>query len=311
MGGDASTALWVGLISFVGSPSSELFLSLSGAVLLPVKKSMREFYSRRFQKLIPPVVVWSVLTMGLYWLLGEKSLAEAGRAILLLPLKPAVGVYWFVYVMMGLYLFAPFISPWLRNASRRSIELFLGIWCVNLALPWLNLWIPGIYNPSGSHYWQLNYFGGFVGYWMLGHYLRKYPIRLGPNPRCMLMVVGTGVYCACIAVLKIKGTPIGPYMDNLQIGSAVLVAMLYTLVQSFPIKSSMANRAISDIAQCSFGIYLIHIIVVRELVWRWFDADMLNPALLSVAIATLSLALCYAVVKLLSKLPYSKYIVGI
>lgn len=312
MGGDAGTAVWVGLISFIGSPSSELFLSLSGAVLLPVKTSTGEFYKRRFMKLIPPVAVWSVVIVTIYWLTGQRSSAEAVKSLLLMPLRPAVGVYWFVYVMAGLYLFAPFISKWLKDASRRSIELFLLIWCVNLAMPYMNLLFPAInYNPSGSHYWQLNYFGGFVGYWILGYYLRMYPIRLSLNPRCLAVIIGSAAYCAVIAGLKLNHQPVEPYMDNLQIGSAFLVALLYTLAQSFQIKSRRINGMISDIAKCSFGIYLIHIVVVRNIVWHFFSVGMMNPALQSVVVALCSLMLCYVSIKVLSFLPGSKYIVGI
>lgn len=52
---------WIFGLSFLGSPSSELFLALSGTVLLPVKTEFAKFYKRRFIKLIPPLIIWSIL----------------------------------------------------------------------------------------------------------------------------------------------------------------------------------------------------------------------------------------------------------
>lgn len=122
---NAKDGAWMFLYSFIASPSSELFLALSGAVLLPVKVSMPEFYKRRFRKLIPPVVIWSFIVIFVYVLLGRINI-ESGMLILSqIFIKPVIGIYWFIYVIIGLYLLAPIISKWLIEASRRQIEFFL------------------------------------------------------------------------------------------------------------------------------------------------------------------------------------------
>lgn len=174
----ASNGIWVSGISFLCSPSSELFLALSGAILLPVHTDFSSFYRRRFLKLLPPMVIWSVFGVALSLLQHKVTGSEAIEKLLLVPIKPVEGVYWFLYVMIGLYLFAPFISYWLREASKKQVEFFLLIWLINMCLPWFNLLKPGFYNEDGSYYWIFCYFGGFLGYWVLGYYLRKYPLRL-------------------------------------------------------------------------------------------------------------------------------------
>lgn len=171
----AENGTWLSLMSFVCSPSSEMFLMLSGAILLPVHTDMRTFYKRRFVKLLPPMIVWSIFGLILRYCQGRLTGSEAWMRFVLIPFKPVEGVYWFLYVMIGLYLFAPLISSWLEQASKRQIEFVLGLWLLNMLLPWVELVIPGFYNQDGSYYWPLCYFGGFLGYWLLGYYLRKYP----------------------------------------------------------------------------------------------------------------------------------------
>lgn len=174
----SANGMWVSGISFFCSPSSELFLALSGAILLPVHTDFSSFYKRRFLKLLPPMVIWSVFGVCLRYFQGKITGIEAVEKLLFIPVKPVEGVYWFLYVMIGLYLFAPIISYWLRQATKKQVQFFLLIWAINLCLPWLNLLKPGLYNEDGSYYWIFCYFGGFLGYWVLGYYLRQYPPRL-------------------------------------------------------------------------------------------------------------------------------------
>lgn len=199
---------WMFGLSFLGSPSSELFLALSGTVLLPVKTGMRKFYKRRFLKLLPPFILWSIIGVLIYTQTQNLPWHDAWGKIARIPFQPTNGVYWFVYAMIGLYLFAPFISPWLQKASKRQIELFLGIWFINMTLPWILYFFPNAiqsFSMNGNYYWSLCYFGGFLGYWILGLYLNKYPINIGFNPKFITLTLGVITYPIAIILLKLRG----------------------------------------------------------------------------------------------------------
>lgn len=308
---NAKDGAWMFLYSFIASPSSELFLALSGAVLLPVKVSMPEFYKRRFRKLIPPVVIWSFIVIFVYVLLGRINI-ESGMLILSqIFIKPVIGIYWFIYVIIGLYLLAPIISKWLIEASRRQIEFFLFLWVLNLIMPYYNLIIPDTFQQTGSHYWMLNYFGGFLGYWILGYYLRRFPLVVGCNKRFVIIFMLFLCYCFFIFYLKITDRDTAVYTDNLQIGSALAVTLLFAFVQYvtnyIPIR---IKSWITAIAKYSFGIYLIHILIIRELVWRIMEHIRFTPLLETPMIALLSLGLSFVVLYFLSKLPYGEYVAG-
>jgi len=303
---------WLFGVSFIGSPSSELFLALSGTVLLPVKTGFGQFYKRRFIKLLPPLIIWSVLGMLLYTQTHGISWDDAWQSIIRIPLQPAIGVYWFVYVMAGLYLLAPFISPWLQQASKRQIEWFLALWLTNMTIPWILYFVPGLvsaFNINGNYYWTLCYFGGFLGYWILGHYLKKYPIKAGINTRFIILLSGTVCYPTAIFVIKSNGGDTSVLLDNLQTGSAFLVAVLYTVMQNIKLPMRIQS-AVTSIARYSFCIYLTHIYIARELYWRLFDGSGLHIFPKTLLIAFLTLATGYALTWLLSSVPKSKYITG-
>ena len=49
------------------------------------------------------------------------------------------GILWFMYTLAGLYLLVPIVSPWLRNASKHEIEIYLALWLVTLLYPYIGL----------------------------------------------------------------------------------------------------------------------------------------------------------------------------
>ncbi|MDE6331910.1 MAG: acyltransferase [Muribaculaceae bacterium] len=305
--------VWMFGLSFLGSPSSELFLALSGTVLLPVKTGFRCFYKRRFIKLLPPMVIWSVLGILLYTKTQDMSMSEAVNRIVRIPLQPAISVYWFVYAMGGLYLLAPFISPWLRLASRRQIELFLGLWGINMVLPWILFFYPDFMSTfyvRGNYYWTLTYFGGFLGYWLLGYYLRRYPVKIGFNLKWITILSGTIAYPVAIIFLKRSGCDTAVLLDNLQIGSALLVAFLYTVMQKIRLGEKLQGL-VSAVAKYSFCIYLTHIYIARELYWGIFEGSSIHIFPRTFLIAFLTLATGYILTYLLRFFPKGKYITGV
>ena len=308
MPAESSDGIYLSLMTLIGSPSSELFLALSGAIILPIKTDSSSFYKKRFTKLLPPLIIWSIIFTSIIFMNGNIDLNTAIERIIRIPFAPAVTVYWFMYVMVGLYLFAPVISPWLKSANKKQIEVFLLIWGISLLMPYLNIFIPDIYDAEGSYYWTLCNFSGFLGYWILGYYLRTYPIKVGLNFRWLLCLCGLLVYLVALVILKINNFAMAPYYDNLQIGSALFVAVIFTTIQNLPIKQS---NTISNIANYSFGIYLIHIIVILYIVQPFFETSNINPIIETSIITMITFVISLVIVKILSKLPFSKYIIGI
>lgn len=296
---------------FLGSPSSELFLALSGTVLLPIKTGVRAFYKRRFLKLLPPLIIWSILGVLLCTQTRDLPYNQAWNMIIRIPLQPAIRVYWFVYAMAGLYLLAPFISPWLRCASKKQIELFLSLWGINMVFPWLLHFFPNLttlFNVNGNYYWTLCYFGGFLGYWLLGYYLRKYPIKIGLNIKWISLLIMTLGYPIAILLIKLIGDG-NVLLDNLQLGSAVLVAFLYTVMQNIKFKERIQS-VITSVAKYSFCIYLTHIYISNDLYWGIFNGSQIHIFPRTFIIAFLTIITGYLLTWILSKLPYSKYITG-
>lgn len=310
--GSTHEGFWMYTMSFAGSPSSELFLALSGTVLLPVHTGFRNFYRRRFSKLLPPLIIWSVLGVMLYTYTKGWTWHQAATVILQIPFQPAISVYWFVYVMIGLYLFAPFISPWLTGASRRQIRLFLGIWCVSMMYPWLSHFFPELiarYYLSGSYYWEFCYFGGFLGYWILGYYLNKYPIKIGCNRRWISLCALSILYPTIIISLKFGNSYSPELIDNLQIGSAIAVAMLYTVMQNVR-PGKRTQLILSSIAKYSYCIYLTHIFIARELYWGVLDSSGFHVVLRTLITALLTLATGYVLTGIIARIPFGRYVTG-
>ena len=147
------------LISFLTAAGIGLFFMTSGALLLPVQMTTSEFLRKRIGKVVFPTLFWIIFYLAVQYLWDEKSLSEIGRAIVSIPFSvQGNGVLWFIYTLVGLYLLAPVISPFLIRSNEKEIRLYLILWGVTLCYPWLKTWLGINESPTGILYY-------FTGRW--------------------------------------------------------------------------------------------------------------------------------------------------
>lgn len=326
-----------------------LFLMIAGALLFPVTMPAGEFLRRRFSRILLPFVAWSVLYAVVPAFFGHGltlepkpyGWADAGASLLRLPVNFQEGIwhFWYMYVLAGLYLFAPVLSPWIKGASKRSLQGFLALWGVTLCLPYLKLFHPMI---QGEAEWNthdmLSPFAGYLGYMVLGYYLARHPPAWS---RAKRLLVAGAMFAAGFAVTwagflhtfrhqKNPGEMFGGLMARfadsqalsippavlieqfwwyLSINVALMTAAVFLVFQTLEIRSERVRAVLAELSTKSFGVFLAHLFFVYN-VHRWMEP--LNiPAWLGIPLnGVLTFLLSYVLVKALWLSPTLRRIVN-
>ena len=308
---DLSNKIYTQILGVIGSPSSELFLTLSGALLIPVKTSEREFYKKRFSKLMPPFLFWSFF--GIWFAVYANGVSSdlVPKMLFSIPFHTfAVGPFWFIYVISGMYLFAPIITPWINAASPKKIRFFLYLWGISLLMPYTNFFLPGFYSLSGNFTSPLYMFSGYIGYMMLGFYLRTFRL---PSPMHKISV-NVVVFLLTLLPLIIVGLKAPIYrplvMDNLQILSAVQVITIFSIFKANFNTETPFTQMCKRITNYTFGVYLIHTFIIW-LAWIIIGGHEKYPAYIGLPMAiVLSILLSLLFVVMCSKVKYVSKLVG-
>lgn len=238
------------------------------------------------------------------------------------------GHLWFVYMLLGLYLVMPIITPWLERLTKRGEELFLGLWLFTTAIPFfreLALSIGGTAEVWGEANWNefgmLYYVSGFIGFVVAAHYIRTYinwSVARTLAITLPMIIVGY-VVTALPFYYQIPSSY--PIVDSIDLaidmelswrfsttGVALMtigVFLIFKLIE----RPSKCYKAIADLSMLSYGIYLVHMFVlvaIYDIVSSW----SIGTPLTMVVTAALTFAISAILIKLLALLPKSKYIVG-
>lgn len=311
-------AQWVGWFNSLFRMCVPLFVMISGYFLFPVGEPAT-FFKRRFSRVAVPFVLWCVLYAVYALLRGQSDAATTLRNIANIPVNygTEVGHLWFVYMLMGIYLIAPILSPWIQSASRRMLEFYLALWALSLALPYLHLVAPSWW---GECYWNrtpmLHYFSGFLGYAVAGAYFR----RFHSEPRSRDLGVGFALVALGFAVttggfLQRLGTE--TQVSSLEltwgfetINVALMTVGAFLLFKNVGARTSTApGNLVPELSALSYGMYLAHIMVLNT------AHALLAPRLGSAAGAIPLIALTtfvgtYAGVKALSLVPGAQWLLG-
>ena len=167
-----------------------------------------------------------------------------------------------MYTLIGLYLVSPIISKWLDSATKAEIEFYLLLWIISLCYPILELFVDINESNTGVIY----YFSGYIGYFVLGYYLKKYPEFITFKK----LIIPDIIAITAPIVLKIMNIEIDFYSMfwYLSIFVALLCTTIYVLINKVKIKNDKLIGIFQSISDLSFGIYLIHIAIMHLFVWK-------------------------------------------
>lgn len=296
---EADSDPWAAIYTLISIPCIGLFFMTSGALIFPVKEQVNIFLKKKANRIIIPFIFWTIFYLITNIILGITSLNEVPVTLIKLLYSPAVcGVLWFIYALIGLYLFAPIISKWLEGASKKDLQYFLGLWAITLLFPYFN--IDSL---------LLTNFSGYLGYMVLGFYLRKYPLKMGYVKMGILTILLSIIIPMIIKFKFFSFTADKEVLIKyLTIHAAWLSIVYFTLLQRFNFRP---HKAVTKFASLSFGIYLIHIFIENNFVKEWIIAIGPIPTVIYMPlVATITLIITYTIVWLISLTKVSKYIIG-
>ncbi len=334
---DNETFAWSSFYTVLVRVSIPLFFMISGALLLPVRDTTGQFLKKRFTRVLFPFLLWSAFYTVFPWsyetLTGDSfhsvfplsrvtpDLETMGTNLLLIPLKFSVGIHlWYLYVLMGLYLFLPVISPWVEKAGKAAFAYFLLLWALTLLFPYLQTIFPSYLGKCPwNEYGALHSFSGYLGYMVLGCFLRKYPGNASfARTACWAVPCLAAAFWFTLHFYRTSTAQAwsssGDYIGFASINVALMSVALFVLFQSFTAfrAGSAPRRFLADFSSMSFGISLVHLVLVGA-VYRLFGMLHLLflPASLSIPLLTAATCLAaWGIIKLLSFLPGSRYLIG-
>lgn len=306
-----SGSVWLSAYNYLSAPCVGLFFMLSGALLFPVRQPLRVYVPRKVRRIALPLVFWSVVCVVLEVLLDKCTLTTGIVRLIQMPFRSVNGVYWFLYVLLGLYLFAPLVSDALKRIS--NTRYWLVLWGVSLAFPYVNAWVTDAWPVKGDYYHILSEFGGYMGYMVLGYYLRNNSVTLGGGLKKWL--VPSAFLIIFIPAYFINGRY--EAIDNsmlygyLTINVALMCVLYFLIIKLLPPPITSVHAVSKRLAPQTFGIYLIHIFVMRDGIWPLWSClyPHASYAVQIPCVAVLAFAISWLLVKLISFIPGSRYII--
>lgn len=309
-----------------------LFVMISGVLLLPIREDTGVFYKRRLGRIVWPLVFWSLVTPLFYYAYGQFNATQTTYHLLSWPVNfnYTTTPLWYLYMLVGIYLMMPVISPWLAQASRKDLKRFLYIWGVTLVLPLFQLILPMIgyqgnyghmgilgvcdWNPFGTFY----YFAGFLGYVVLAYYLKKYPLNYSLKEILIravpLFMAGYAITFGGFVWIQKLFPGDYAYLEILWFFTGVNVFLMtfavFIVIQKTNITNLKWAMRLKQLAGLTFGIYLCHFFLVQlgyDFVYAYIPVA---PILQIPIIAVLAFTASAIVVRLLKLIPKSKFLIG-
>jgi len=302
---------WVGnIFDSVSRFAVPIFVMLSGALLLSKEYSIGVFLKKRLFRLILPFVFWSTVYICNSLLVDFESglrpgFYEIARNVFIQFRDGSSLHLWYIYMIIGLYLFIPIIGKWVRNATEKEMIYFLGIWLAVMIIdqPVIDKIKPEI---------DMRYFSGYLGYLVLGHYLKIKTFGDRTNLIAVILIT--------IGILStILGTFLVHHYTNKYVSTFYEPLSPNILLFATGLFLSFKNKDISFrplavirnfLSKYSYGIFLVHVLVLNILRNYNIQWNFINPIMGIPVTVLLCLSISAGIIFIVNKLPLGKYISG-
>ena len=280
---------WAAIYGSLLRPSVPLFVMMTGLLLLPVKQQpLGTFYKKRIFRVLFPFLIWSVLYSMFPWFTGllglpkeiigdffcytqgheSQSLIDSLKDVAMIPFNFShkENHMWYIYLLIGLYLYLPIFSAWVEKASEKAKLWFLVAWGITGLLPYYYQFVsPYIWGGCAWNSFNMfYYFAGFNGYLLLGHYLRNHDWSWSKTLSVCIPMFLAGYMVTFFGFRHMTALPqctdemLELFFTYNSLNVIMMTIPFFLIAKKVKVRSELIQRMLANLTVCGFGIYMIH-----------------------------------------------------
>lgn len=250
---DLSSELWKYTQTIV-RPALWTFMALSGYFILSADiKKWGDFYLSRMSKLLIGLIIYSFI----YQIYFAKGLKLSIKSILA---GDNYGHMWYVYSLFIIYMIAPLLHIIVNNISQKQLTILLVVMYIwGRIIPLLSLYgfefgftDPLLKNSS-------------IFYFLLGYWIKQTIKKITKKKMFLLLFV--------IEILNILITEklythpiLSQGIDIMSLSMILSVIIYFLFFNNIAVNKLTHKKMIQFISARTYGIYLIHILILKILV---------------------------------------------
>lgn len=296
-----------------------VLIMISGNLVLDNYKEEKIFIflSKRFSKILIPLIFWSFLYMLSY---DDLVLLPNISIFWIFIIKFYEGnVYihlWYLYMLVGLYLVTPIIKGYVNNSSKSNIIYFLIICFISNGI----IGFLEKFTELKTDF-NLDFFHWSIGYYVLGFFLsNQYISKEIRNKLYIMGIIGliTTVYITYVLTKNNNGVLVPHFYSYFAPNIIFMSIGVFLICKNTSWKKLLnnklsINRLVINLSNKSFGIYLVHLLILNMILSRTMNM-LVNIHYLYVGIAILLISVItflasYCIVLVLQRIPLFKSIV--
>ena len=286
------------------------FIMVTGALLLETERKItyKKLFGKYILRIFAALVIFGMVFRVFDIIMDKEPVSVAAflKGLYEIFTGTSWSHIWYLYLLIGLYLLLPFYKKVVDNSSAKEIKYLLAVYIIFLSiLPMLEIWgiNCGFYIHVSTIY-PFYLFGGYAIY--------KHIYCPGKAASLVMFIIATLLIIGCTVVRWIYDIP---SMEILWGYASLFVIMqavgFFALLKDVKHTGFRAVKwLLLKLDECSFGVYLIHMIFVR-LILRYigFNPYENGGILAFVAVIAGILVISYAITWILKRIPFLKKIV--
>jgi len=305
-----ATSLVVETIAYWAVP---VFFMLTGATLMDYRKkyNTKTFFKKRVLKTVIPFFIWSIIII--IWKYSTNRLIIDNFSLrtiwnIIISNKQET-IYWFFWSLFSVYISMPVLSLLTEEKHRKTLWYAAIVAIVFNNIPLISQIIKIQWNNT----FNFSVVTGYVGYVILGYLISTQ--NLNKSKRYIIYAMGIIAvlirYLGTLYLSRRDGVVNKLFFNYLYFTAVFLALAIFVIVKNINIKKFIKTEKmvsfLSKISSCSFGIYLIHIIVmtyeikifnINTTSWQWRTIG-----------AICTYFVCLGIVYLIKKIPIIKKLV--
>ena len=217
------------------------------------------------------------------------------------------GLMWYLYMMIGIYLIVPFLDyKHFSQDSYRNSKMYILLWLISVFFSIMRELLGDETflrsDVHGRSYDVLQYFIGYLGYFILGSYLSG----VNQTKRLLLLVLLIAIFFINWRIDAFIGLDRSGYLT---FNAILMGTIIFVVFKNYVNVKCKGYNIIKKLSKFSYGIYLSHMVVYILIVERLFTfVD--NTMVKAIMGPLFTFFLAAILTAFLYNIPYVKKIVG-